>query len=359
MSNIIFTISYILIILSFIAGYNNATDPTFTHFTEKQCDLDDNCVYPDEIDTHSILIAVDGTGMRKHFEGCDEDERKYSSPIGVNHNHEWIWKSHVANFWEDYQGEAHYFYGPDAGEMIIAGNEVAEICNTAMDDVCNFIRTNFKNYNHTITAEEIKSMELNEQFGIDIIGYSRGGFAAMEIARRLQYEGCDDIDGNDNIKPIYVRFLGLYDPVQRDIDWGDVFIDPYDNEKIGSNVIAVSVAERSPEIHSRSYFGYAVKGFDEDEDGYPLYRDIKRFDASHAGCGGVPGEGDCVPDEDELKIWDIDERLCNYDLYSLSLDKNESADIDIWIRQHAKEVGVPIVAESDDYYGGFEEYCMV
>ena len=109
MCNIVLTFSYILIALLFIVGCD-ATDPTFTHFKEKQCDIDHNCSYPDIIDTHSILIAIDGTGMRTHFEDCKDSQRKYSSPIGVNHNHQWIWKSHVANFWEDYQGNHTLFH---------------------------------------------------------------------------------------------------------------------------------------------------------------------------------------------------------------------------------------------------------
>ena len=105
MSNLISTLSYILIILTFIVGSNDNKDPTFTHFKQQQCNISHNCAYPERIDTHSILIAIDGTGMRKHFENINENtDRKYSSTIGVNHNHQWIWKSHVANFWEDYQG---------------------------------------------------------------------------------------------------------------------------------------------------------------------------------------------------------------------------------------------------------------
>ncbi len=47
---------------------------------------------------------------------------------------------------------------------------------------------------------------------IDIIGWGRGAYAAMRIARRLKEEGVRDLDGTWT-KNIPVRFLGLYDPV--------------------------------------------------------------------------------------------------------------------------------------------------
>eukprot|EP00485_Elphidium_margaritaceum_P014389 CAMPEP_0202727372 /NCGR_PEP_ID=MMETSP1385-20130828/185090_1 /ASSEMBLY_ACC=CAM_ASM_000861 /TAXON_ID=933848 /ORGANISM="Elphidium margaritaceum" /LENGTH=349 /DNA_ID=CAMNT_0049393611 /DNA_START=20 /DNA_END=1069 /DNA_ORIENTATION=- len=323
-------------------------DPDFTHFTTKQCQLHNNCTY-NEPGT-SILVAIDGTGSKGFFESArlvsdgesGRATRKYRSHVGINHNQKWIWKSHVANFWEDYQGESHYFYGPTASEMIIAGNEVADIFNQAKHRICDFVHKHFQGAN---ASEELRETTIHGEFGIDIIGFSRGGFAAMELARKLEFEGCGDI------RPVFVRWLGLYDPVQRDIDWGDWFGDNYDNEYIGNNVLAVSVAERSEEIHSRHYFGYAVKGFD-DPFGYPIYRDVKRFDASHAGVGGAPGCGDCC---DDPAIWDFDALLCG-STYSVKLDKVNAVKIDRWMRKHAEEVNVPIKDEGEAYYGNFVEY---
>jgi len=62
---------------------------------------------------------------------------------------------------------------------------------------------------------------------IDIVGHSRGGYLAIEVARNLQTVGI-------NGKPVDVRFLGLYDPVDSAIGYGVA-------ETISSNVQTVAV----------------------------------------------------------------------------------------------------------------------
>lgn len=46
---------------------------------------------------------------------------------------------------------------------------------------------------------------------VDIFGWSRGGVAALTLAKRLKDDGCKCEDGT--IKPVKIRFMGLIDPV--------------------------------------------------------------------------------------------------------------------------------------------------
>jgi len=318
--------------------------PEFTSFTQKQCQIHQNCT---RVEPHaSILIAIDGTGSRMFFEGqngagASPPSRRWRSRVGVNHNQKWIWKSHVANFWEDYRGESHYFYGPDSNEMVAAAHEIHQKIKFGRDEICEFVHEHFKGPQ---AAKELRNKTIHGEIGIDIIGFSRGGFAAMELARKLQFDGCGDI------APVFIRWMGLYDPVARDIDWRDWFDDQYDNHRIGNNVLAVTVAERSKKIHSRRYFGYAVKGYD-DPDGYPMYKDVKQFDASHAGVGGAPGLGDCC---ENRKLLDVDALMCSRK-YTVKLDQINSANVDSWMRRIAQNLNVPVQDEGEGYYDKFSE----
>nr|MCU0714415.1 hypothetical protein [Pirellula sp.] len=54
-----------------------------------------------------------------------------------------------------------------------------------------------------------------EGWDVDIFGYSRGAILAVELANRLNFEGCDcNDDGNADILPVNIRFMGLIDPVE-------------------------------------------------------------------------------------------------------------------------------------------------
>lgn len=51
---------------------------------------------------------------------------------------------------------------------------------------------------------------------IDLVGHSRGAVIAVVITQWLNDNGCC-CDGKNYIKPVKVRFLGLYDPVDNDM----------------------------------------------------------------------------------------------------------------------------------------------
>lgn len=312
----------------------------------KQCVMDETCTYND----NSILIAIDGTSSREILFKKSGEPRKFKSEIGVNKNGEWIWQSHVANFWDEYQGISYYFHGPDSSaDVISAGNEIHSIVKKSKTKVCEFVEEYFTNIkDEKLNHELVYNMTLNGLFGIDIIGFSRGGFAAMELSRNLQINGCG-ING-EQIKPITVRWMGLYDPVQRDMDFGDILEigDGYDNEEIAENVIKVAIAERSRFVHSRFYFGYAVDD--------TMYKDKrKKFNASHSGIGGQPGKGDCKEDP---AITDVAAHLCS-DHYSYTMDKMGAIETELFMRGDAIENGVPIPffkPDANAYYGDFTDF---
>eukprot|EP01084_Bolivina_argentea_P073174 132791_1 len=315
-------------------------------FTIKQCELEEferSCNPADG----SILIAIDGTGSRLYYEENSEPER-YESEIGVNNNQQWIWQSHIANFWEDYQGESHYYFGPDANEMFLAGEEIHEIVSKSKQRICHFLNNYVENHDlNDVSSELIHNMTLNGGLGIDIIGYSRGGFAAMDLSRKLQKEGCEIND--IVIKPIAVRWMGLYDPVERDIDFDEILVE-YNEDEIAENVQSVSIAERSEFIHSRSYFGNAVNK-------KVYYKNRISFNSSHSGIGGQPGKGDCKEIGDSFIYWftDIAAKLCSPS-YKLSMDKESSIKTDIWMRNNAINAKVPIQATQDEYYGDLTDF---
>ena len=68
---------------------------------------------------------------------------------------------------------------------------------------------------------------VNPNRRIDIVGHSRGGYVAMEVARDLMMEGI-------NGESVDVRFLGLYDPVDMPAGYGDAETVSA-NVKIGSS----------------------------------------------------------------------------------------------------------------------------
>eukprot|EP01084_Bolivina_argentea_P313308 542559_1 len=319
------------------------SESSFNHFTIKQCEINGNC----QKKNNSILIAIDGTATRIKFEESNRP-KKYKSQIGVNNNKEWIWQSHVANFWEDYQGTSYYFYGPDSSEMFFAGREIDNIVEQSHIKICEFMNNYLSEYE---ISEDISSSILND-FGIDLIGFSRGGFAAMELARALQFDGC--YIKTINIKPITVRFMGLYDPVERDIDFTDL-IDGYNDNEIAENVLSVSIAKRSEFIHSRSYFGYAVESDNHQQD-------QKIINATHGSIGGTPAKSDCKQMDRNILQWFIDPgaMICS-EMYTDELDKKGAIETEIYMRKDAIKANVPIrdLGNPEKYFGDFIDFIEI
>lgn len=130
-----------------------------------------------------LLIAIDGTAMRRYL----------STALLTRSNR---WRSHVRNFANDYNdGPAGYWFGPDN----VDGTDSRRRFTSAYSWLCK------------------KWCEDTSQ-PIDMVGFSRGGYIVMELARKLKDEGicCK----GKTTKTVKVRFLGMYDPVDMVLGWG-------------------------------------------------------------------------------------------------------------------------------------------
>jgi pimeloyl-ACP methyl ester carboxylesterase len=115
-----------------------------------------------------MLVGIDGTNSRTWFNGPQSRVRN----------------SHVFNFCADYaSGEGAYFPGPNDS---ITGLDVGDLVDKTWALVSGKLR---------------QAVE-----PIDLVGYSRGGLAVILLAQRLQ---------GWKTGPVLVRFLGLYDAVDR------------------------------------------------------------------------------------------------------------------------------------------------
>lgn len=204
------------------------------------------------------------------------------------------WYSHVANFWDDYaDGWKLYRHGPDSLDPYDAGNESIQLRHEVHHWLCR------------------RWCESGRSAPIDMVGFSRGGYIVMEVARRLKERGCCcphpgnayDSQGRSGTKvwPVPVRFLGLYDPVDMAAGFGLA-------ETVPSNVrnafaVYASFPRQSQLIHpgrvaddapsdatrSRPYFNRADHG---PEDASQTNYQQQYVWATHGGIGGNPWGGD-------------------------------------------------------------------
>jgi RHS repeat-associated protein len=230
-----------------------------------------------------LLIAFDGTGSKEWL-------KTNSSGIA---------NSHVYNFFTKYNNKLKlYKHGP---------NTVGYGIEKSVEEAYNYI------------VEEIKK---NPEEQIDIIGHSRGGLAAILLAKKLKDKfGCP------------VRFVGLYDAVNKTT---------YSEEKISDNVNYVAHAIRDRTAGSRDGIddGYeklkkwkAVPGHGGAHDlvdfgntgrsGGKSYTE-KSFFGTHGALGGDPWGGDRPLPLDQQK------------------DDKASKDVQDWMFDQAVSRGLPL-----------------
>ncbi len=193
-----------------------------------------------------ILLAIDGTAARKHLRSAKKTKTKR-------------WQSHVRNFYDDYPGKIKkYLYGPDNA---MTGSDAENIHKNAKIWLCGkWVR--------------------NQKLPIDLVGHSRGGFIVLTIAHKLKTEGC--CYKGKIIKPVSVRFLGLYDAVDMVAGYGE-------GESIPDNVKYATHAMGDSDLKSRSYFNTADHGVDDSKK--TTYNEQK-FWGTHSAIGGAPWMGD-------------------------------------------------------------------
>lgn len=124
-----------------------------------------------------VLIAIDGTGTK---EWLTREKNPHKLPNGR-------WLSHVRNFIDDDEEEAIWDFGPSNG---MTASDLPEIEEKIYQALANRWRNDASKNNEPI----------------DIIGWSRGAYSAMRIAKRLKEEGLPLADGTIQ-KDIPVRFL--------------------------------------------------------------------------------------------------------------------------------------------------------
>ena len=193
-----------------------------------------------------MLIAFEGTGtdavdradFSKHNGFMFQFVRKYKGP-----------------------GKAHYVFGPGAAglnvpDMFEEGKERVEFAMRKGDKV------------------------------INIVGYSRGGFVAMALARYC----------SEQLK-VSVPFLGLFDCVSRAST-----LPGYDQDSISAGVKCCYHAMRNPSTGSRSGFPYFGNTGQSAESGVKFEWDPS-FTTSHSGMGGWPLAGDITDPAATTKEW--------------------------------------------------------
>eukprot|EP01084_Bolivina_argentea_P265220 449466_1 len=305
--------------------------------------------------TDNLLIVIDGTSTKTQFEAEGFDAEK-NGQYGMRFNSRWPngnWDNHNCNFYEDYRGAKYYWYGPDANELISAGTEVEQVTTGAVNTVCDFIANNTK------TGKEVKDIN------IDIIGYSRGGYISIEIARTLDKKGCKSKGIDDSIR---IRFMGLYDPVSSVVECeppnvinclkeliksGVSVVTGDDDEHMPTNVNHIVISYGDPQLGSRPYFNTC-----ETEENR---KEIEKqwFRTTHGGIGGTPMEGDfetvmdIQSDGHFLKTQFYKTTFSGVGEvkgYDAEMECEQSMQADQFIRSKATEYGLPIDATNDAYY---------
>jgi len=313
--------------------------------------------------TNDILIVIDGTGTRSQFEE-DGTKSVKGGEYNLKSKSRWNngnWANHNSNFYEDYRGVKYYWYGPDANEVMNAEHEVKGLVIGAAQTICEFIN------NHTT----------NERINIDLVGYSRGGYAVMETARKLDRDGCE------LYKNIQIRFMGLYDPVSSTFGYSNgefhanvidnfgeeygLFTNDdykYESGRMPTNVDHIVAAYGDPKLGSQAFFNTC----DEPEDDGMEAFEKEYFIATHGGIGGSPlnGDFDLVVNIIQGNGWqsgfgviswmyrqmmdDIEE----IDGYGEKMECSESMKADMFIRGKANEYGLPIDSTNENYYDFYQ-----
>ena len=261
----------------------------------------------------ALLVAIDGSDTASWLEPTDPD-----MPFNRMENTRWL--SHVRNFWAEYAqttgaDNARYLLGPNA-----PGLDAELILQTAYYWVCRKLKRKCE--------------------PLDIIGWSRGGFLANELARKLDKEGCRTV-GVGRLFPV-IRFLGMYDPVDMSPvvgDWG--------REKVPSNVKRAVAVLSSHKPSRNETMGYDYNKYCQLWQDWPRFQasaadatatnvTIERRRATHGAIGGCPGYSGPT--------------VLPYD-YVYGADKFNSEESDRTVRGVAIAAGVPVSQVGDYGFG--------
>ena len=296
-----------------------------------------------------ILLAIGGTGSRAWLEaGGASFPNQEGRTVGGR------WLSHLRNFADSYGDDpdidkTKFEHGPD---NLVTGSDSPDI----IDKGYKWVSEQY--WNAVRTGAEPK---------VDLLGMSRGGFIASEIAHRIANQGYGfRPQGVTNDFGREVRFLGLYDPVDQAFALGD-FITPIGSVPSNVQHSALGVATffnsfwdgSTSNEFSRHYWNRVE---------YDNASETKLFRATHSAFQGAPtystdpgtlaalttggaanwagsfvglgGSTNLVTDHPSAWL----------DGYTDALDVQGSIEVDTWFRTQAMSVGVPIeVLSAADY----------
>lgn len=205
---------------------------------------------------NAIVVGIDGTGSASYR------KEPGASPQFVEQ---------ILKRYDTGRGDKFYHDGPENGQRLPSTfGEDSQIENSAYQ---------FLTKRHAECPDQ----------PIDLYGYSRGGFIAMQLAHRLAKDG------------IEVRHVGLLDPVDSDLGYGEaeglpknvkdaaVVVAAPSEYKLDCGVVRAGCVIEPTYIQSRSYFNRA--------DTDPAAPDVTKVErrvlhGTHAALGGAPGTGD-------------------------------------------------------------------
>lgn len=242
------------------------------------------------------LVAIDGTGTAEFIDG------KYRLRRLSNGRPQ----SHVRNFYIDYVGTKQYWSGPTR-EM--TGSDTPGLIQAGYNYSCNVWCTS------------------NKQEKLDLIGWSRGGLAVIEIANLLREKGCC-CKGDKAPKPLQVRFLGLYDAVD---------MTPFAGREVN----------QVPNNIDAGFSVYGSEGRNQNGRDYDWWPRVSAdwagknrnmntlpLNCTHGAIGGCPGHSDDRPNP-----------------YDYGRDRDASIEADMRMRKAASDAGVPIKLLAREDYG--------
>jgi RHS repeat-associated protein len=263
-----------------------------------------------------ILIAIDGSGM---------DNTVNSKNWMRAHTLTGLWRSHVRNFYDHYPSNQRWYTDG------VPGDTASQFWSAQDADIRN-------GYQYLVDQ-----LQMYPDEPIDMVGYSRGGAAVMEIARKLK-EGVTS--GKKKLCP-KVRFMGLYDPVDNAYGpttwglfngsdtWAEAVPDTVKNVTVvfaaGESPWEDPWADMGPTGHIRSRYQFNRVGESAEDPTKTNYHSYSLF-ATHAAMGGDPWTGDRLPG------------------HSQANDYKMAPIIDMYIRSAAISAYVPIrFLQASDY----------
>jgi len=282
-----------------------------------------------------ILLAIGGTGSKAWL---DQNDSNFF-PGGDGKTVGGRWLSHLRNWTNsgDYgdgpedEGNAEFFPGPVDGPH---GSDSGQIIENAFD---------------WVSERYWDAVRKGAEPKIDILGMSRGGFIASEVAWKIQREGFFNsqpaLPGATSEHGLDIRYLGLYDPIDQ--------------------TPSVHVTRSIPAIVEFSAVGFATNfAGSEDDEVSRYYWDrieyenaiaVRPFVATHSAFQGAPTYSTDGSGFDSFLSIETGAPIKGHpsswlDGYTDGRDVQGAIEVDQFFRRMARSMFVPIEFLDDEAY---------